>query len=560
MSRWISLSLSGLYRCWSAWASSRRSTFGYWLSILAVFLFVLSRSLVDSWDFPWYGNPDQDLVFLRDGFRLLNGGVPGYGDHPGLIQMLIAAFAIFLLKLLPGLAGDSWIDGSAISDADWQYIFAMAKAVNVFFMAVVLSLCVVLAMRWLGRGWGLLWGLMSAASMGSVSEIYQLRNEFYSSFLVILGVLVAAWASAPGLGRGSGKLHVAAQPALRALLCSLVSYVLLCLGLLAKVQVLPVLFATLLALFVIIWRYHGFLGARVFVVALGMVVGAVLIGAAGYFHGLGISISQSFGVLFLLASPSAFVLSCVWLQSAKAFPVRFRGLWLVLIGSGFAGLTSLLLRLFGFKEWLLLLSRPLSVRSYAVAANQCLDGQLVCALRDGLSGYRYLFERSIDSYALAPIVGVSVVIGGGVVVVELLRRAGLRVSWRHDEGWVGLFCGVVCLAVACVMAFLAGQRWAVDHYLSYQQPFLFAALILFASGKAPAVRVWRPLLALTLVSVLLIFLRYPEGSRRTYVKENIDVAPVAGRGDGSLCAPQHAGTEWKGSSLWRLCDGFEASF
>jgi len=60
---------------------------------MAVFMVHLSAS----WNQPWVANPDQDLVFLRDGLRLATLQQPGYSDHPGLVQMLIGAAAHVLL-------------------------------------------------------------------------------------------------------------------------------------------------------------------------------------------------------------------------------------------------------------------------------------------------------------------------------------------------------------------------------------------------------------------------------------------------------------------------------
>jgi hypothetical protein len=117
------------------------------------------------------------------------------------------------------------------------------------------------------------------------------------------------------------------------------------------------------------------------------------------------------------------------------------------------------------------------------------------------------------------------------------------------------------LIVALLMAALAGQRWSVDHYLPYQQPYLFAAMVCLL----PAAPAWRwPSTAVVLlcsVSLLLFFIRYPATSRQTYVRPwpgGVASSPLLA-GDAVLCAPQHAGPEWRGSRLWGFCHGFEDS-
>ena len=108
---------------------------GHQLLLWLVCLLPLLFAFLDSWEFPWYGNPDQDLVFLRDGLRLWMGIYPGYGDHPGVVQMIVVRWSIDILS--PWLFLDhsrTVVEGAGFVDRDWQLVFVVAKLLNVFFV------------------------------------------------------------------------------------------------------------------------------------------------------------------------------------------------------------------------------------------------------------------------------------------------------------------------------------------------------------------------------------------------------------------------------------------
>jgi hypothetical protein len=391
--------------------------------------------------------------------------------------------------------------------------------------------------------------------MASISQAYQLRNEFYSSFLVSAAVLLSIGELSVFVRRRERGLHSCTAGCFcRLLIAALGSFALVVLGLLAKVQALPLLALYLIAVSLVLVYGLGWEYVKAFALGLVVVSSAVGLGAIAYLHGLDISLPQAVLVLLLISGPSALLASLILLSPTRALG---RGvLRLVFVALGHVVMTSVLLGSIGNVEWLRLLANPLSVHSYAVAASECAGGKGVCLFVNGLRGLRYLFERSVDSYVLAPFVCLAVVIGCGLVLAGCLRL------WRHSRPglssrWLASFSGSSCLIVSFVMAFLAGQRWAVDHYLPYQQPFLFAGLILL-SGRAIALfRAWRLVLVVVAVSVVLLFLRYPSSSRATYVKENPLADPATAALASPLCAAQHAGSEWKHSSLWSLCDGFQ---
>jgi hypothetical protein len=141
--------MSRLLSCWH----QREPSIAYLVGLWLVCFLLLLRSLWDSWSFPWYGNPDQDLVFLRDGIRLWTGTLPGYGDHPGLMQMVVVFLSAGFLTKLSALFTASWVfDLQQPGDTDWQALFVAAKSINVLLMSTLLALCGALLVRWLGRG------------------------------------------------------------------------------------------------------------------------------------------------------------------------------------------------------------------------------------------------------------------------------------------------------------------------------------------------------------------------------------------------------------------------
>lgn len=517
-------------------------------------MLLLARSVIDSWTFPWYGNPDQDLVFLRDGFRLWSDQSPGYGDHPGLMQMLVVALALSLLSLLAHL-GFPWVfDTLAPADADWQLLFVASKLVNALLMSLLLVGCTFLLMRWLGRPAASVWGVMCAVSMALVAETYQLRNEFFSAFMAVASMLIAVSGADFWYERSHEKKVDGARNDLLFIGACVGSFALSFSSVLAKVQVLPVLLAFAIAVFVASFACGSRRFKVLFAQALLVFIVAQLLVANRLYGGGELMTWQFVVVVLAVAVPPSLVVA-TFLSSAPAFSLARLASGSVSLAACIV-LASTYLNFSQRAEWLGLLGSPASVRSYAVNADGCLREEWSCYGGGGVKGIAYLFERSVDSYLLAPIIAIVVCFGVCFCLVRLSwRRAQAMDATKRSGEWVSLG-GCLCIAIALGMAVLAGQRWAVDHYLAYQQPFLFAGLLLLARRSAPIWRMWRVLVVMIAISLVLIFLRYPEGSRETYVKEDITVAPEAKIGDGLLCAAQHAGPEWQSSSLWRLCQGF----
>jgi hypothetical protein len=397
---------------------------------------------------------------------------------------------------------------------------------------------------------------MCAVSMGLVVEVYQLRNEVFSSFLVMAAGLLAIHELVMARGSCSGQRSAGLPVRLRAVLAGWGCLALAFLGLFAKVQALPVLIGFVVFAPLLGARMLGLLWLKGFLVLLGVLFSCISLMALGLSRVAGLNVDplQLFIVTAALCGPSAMAFSGRYCFDRYIVSNRFTWIFGAVVGSvAVAGYFLNLALKFG---WLALVVNPLSIRTYAVSAQACEAGRLRCLVEGGLKGFSYLVERSVDGYALVVAVGLIVVIAWLVMLCHSVHAIGRAVAGRTSY-----YALTACLVIGAAfgMALLAGQRWAVDHYLPYQQPYFFLGLLMLARGTRPWHGLWVALSAVVIVSVVLIFIRYPDSARATYVKQGVELESFRSAGDGSLCAAQHAGVEWRHSSIWRLCDGFSHS-
>ena len=523
-----------------------------WLACLVPLLF----AVIDSWEFPWYGNPDQDLVFLRDGLRLWKGVYPVYGDHPGLAQMIVVRWSIDILSPWLFLDHSSTVaEWTGFADRDWQLVFVVAKLLNVFLMSFLLLACSLQWVRWLGRGGAITWALLCSLSLAAIVEVYQLRNEFYSSFFALAAMLLAVGVLAHSLEEIKTIWRSSLNRVLPWVVCSWLCFGFVLLSMLAKVQVLPVLLVFLLVFSLVAVGRLGIDWFKRFYGLLLLLELCLLTLAMGYSSGLQVSWLQAATVLLAMLAPVAVVMTCIAARRGLALAQK---LFLLLLSA--AGVLCLAGYGFGYAAkvgWIQLVLNPLSARSYAVASSDCQAGTVTCVLRAGFKGIVYLFERSIDGMVLAGILLVAVLVVLMLMALVEICRLNYPVGNGVNADARALVVLVACMLIllAFGMAFMAGQRWAVDHYLPYQQPFLFAGLLLLAQSAAWGRGFWIACVLVIALSVLLMYLRYPGSSRLTYVKHSLPFQSTGAK-DGPLCAAQHAGPEWRNSSLWGICKGF----
>jgi hypothetical protein len=498
----------------------------FWASGLGA-LAIFTLHLAEGWNQPWVANPDQDLVFLRDGLRLASLQKPGYSDHPGLVQMLIGAIAHLLLNS-PGL--------EVLDDQHWQQIFRLHKMLNGFSMALLIAISSTLVGQLTRPRSGLVWGLMCALGLGSTVLTYQLRNEFFSAFCFYIAALML-WT----------QLR---RPAPLSMGWLLSMHGLLYLSLLAKVQVFPLLL--LLNGGLLIWLLRS-----ASVEAAAMLQAGAWLAAASAVAGLLIqqpaptlgSWATATSVLVLAGSPGV----GVTLATARAQPGHSPH-WTTTAAA--FGVTSLAYgAVVQHFHWQAISWNPYSMGRHRIDMGGHCDWACYGARAgDAISG---LFERSFDGLVIAQLLSLVVPVMLLLTWLQPTRGGSNRPSEARGVSHPSR-AATTLIGSALLMSVVASWRWPVDHYLPYQQPLLFLGLLMAADDLKPQL-FWRGLVIYAALSLVLINLRYPEQARSTFQKYNpqallerrANAGPISDRDP--ICWQQHAGKEWDGSILQRIC-------
>jgi hypothetical protein len=268
-------------------------------------------------------------------------------------------------------------------------------------------------------------------------------------------------------------------------------------------------------------------------------------------------ISFRFGRFDLIGGPEPFlVIASTALGPAFIFILNQNSPTLRASSAFVALLVSILLVLVSLAVlpgWLDLLLKPSTAFQYVGNPSSC--SSLLCRAGLGLEGIRVLFERSIDSYMLALL--------GAFLSLVLLACTVIQARYSFVRGacsgrsWSLLAAAVWCYFIAIFMAMLGAQRYAVDDYLNYQQPFIILSMaicVLITRGRLRFC--WQIFIFTVLLSLMLIFGRYSSVSLRTFVTNAGPVKEgelMRGSARDSLCADQHKGSVWDGSSLAPYC-------
>jgi hypothetical protein len=512
--------------------------------VILVILLPICRAIVDGWVFPWYGHPDQDLVFLADGYRLATGRPPIYADHPGAVVALICAFALYIYNFSLTASGFPSLTTTATpSDAQWQGIFVVAKLINATAVVALIFICALLLLRWLNRLHVVLWSLLVSASLATQVELYQLRNEFFSAFLAYVAFLLTVnWLAGSCCSTTLRRpLYVFTEPYCFEKSWQRAAVVFLCLwfSVLAKIQSYPLII--IFALGVFAWISLQKSRSQLIAKAIQMSLACALVigGFSGVLSGRSIDLPQAIIASFFVLFPPLLCLisdgqgELIAFAKNKTYFLLAAPIFLVVVAT-----SSFLSK----GLWLSVPLQPLSMANYVEGGANCLD--LPCRLRLGTHGIFYLFERSFD---------------GSIIVWFALLFVGLLVFFLIERSSMDRAALVPLLLVttAFAMAFLAGQRYAVDQYLNYQQPLFFLGLLRVAEGGAGS---WRSrlskiLLLVSIVSILLIFNRYSRFSRMTYVLP-VDAMSNARKIEyhSLYCSRQHQGDMWKKSRIGSYCN------
>lgn len=515
----------------------------------AILLFALSSGMASiifayhlqhSWNFPWHGNPDQDLVFLRDGLRIARLETPGYSDHPGLVQMLIGAIS----HLAEGSTAKT-----RLNDQDWQRVFEVQKIANSAAMAFLIgSVSVLLGKLTSNKRVALLLGIICALSIGTTTLVYQLRNEFFSAYLFYAAALIVA-----GIAKSRIKSATDTGPKRRLRPADASSYSLLAmLSLLAKVQVLPLF--VLLSLGLAGWIYGWNLSALKQLVkntCRATVLSAALLAA---FKIVGIDVGANFiaslSVLALAATP-LYIAATAGIEDLGCFTKEEKLITLT-FGAACLGYAAIAHAC----HWQHISWNPFSAGKYtSTTINENAPAWLLSKASDG---YALLFERTFDGQLLAHLLALIVPLTF-IIILACLKTNRPSKHWRNPKSRIVYLSSVYLFLCATIMASMASLRWPVDHYLPYQQPLLILSLLLIGTS-ARAHLLFRIISAYMAVSVILLNLSYPKSAYATYVKNTIPRTSDLKHGRSHsnmnanwLCASQHAGTEWRGSIVGKSC-------
>jgi len=508
-----------------------------------VAMVILGYHLSMSWDFPWLSNPDQDLVFLRDGLRLFNLSKPGYSDHPGLIQMLIGAASQFLFKITTSgqhTSTDGEIGQQLLTDVNWQTVFQIHKVLNGVAMATLIAISSSLVAKLFGKPIGLTWGAMTAFSMGTTVLSYQLRNEFYSAyFFYIAGLLL--W-----LKVKKSYLHGSADSNKSISFCTfLITSSLLYLSMLAKVQVFPLIAGLNIGVVAAAVSRTGcdrkaWLGTAAKTVGLCLAIALAI-----QHHSLSaVTIATTSSVLLFMLIP--LIASCQLTTKKDKLTKRET----IKVLSAFALPTAAYALIVDRLNWQTISWDPYAMSRYRIDQNgtctiRCYAERIV----DGISG---LFERSFDGLIIAQILSIAIPM---MLLIAHVNANSRKQSQPLQNGaiWPVSLCGA-----AIAMSMVASMRWPVDHYLPYQQPLLYLSLLIAAKDLWPKT-FWKVLTTYALISLTLINLRYPPLAKKTFIKytsEYLEERIYSHRlisDTEPICWPQHAGAEWDHSILGRAC-------
>jgi len=511
----------------------------------------VGRALWDAWEFPWFGHPDQDLVFLRDGYRLSMGQSPLFGDHPGALQMVVCAIATKIVDAFRWLRGESLYSLVVLpTDDGWQDIFRWAKLINGVGVVGLLVSCSWMLSKWIGRGLALIWVLAVALSLGTQVEIYQLRNELYSAFLFFLAAGLCFGAVVESFDKqNAGGAIVHRGLNLGQLFLPSLVFLTGWLSLLAKIQSIPMFFmfdAAMLAWLILQPKLQFRISAvrsvqlALAVAALGLLITSIGLGRFDLIVGI-----EPFLIVLAIALPPAFIFTLNYNSPAP----RANAACVAVLVAIFFGVASLVV----LPGWLDLLLKPSMAFQYVDHLSSC--NSLLCRAGLGMVGIRVLFERSIDGNMLALFSAFLTLVMLACTVVQ--ARFFFENASRPSRSSSLMVAAVWCYVVAIIMATLGAQRYAVDDYLNYQQPLLFFSMLAcvpIARGRLKLF--WQILIVALLLSLILIFGRYSSFSLKTYVgnagsiKEGRLVWPI---GIGGLCSGQHKGSVWGESSLALKC-------
>ena len=516
--------------------------------------------LAQSQHFLWWGNPDQDLVFLRDGLRIISRNQDLYSDHPGAIQSIMSAGVAWLYNATHA-AGDS----IQINNAErWQWSFKTLKTVNWLAYSTLwtyITYRLKSALNWPAAAAAT---SLSAASLATGVEIVQLRNEVYSSLLALAALSTAAsWSSEGGKETTRSRAKKTADVALYS--AATVA------SLMAKVQAI-FLFAVY-ALFAAVEecqrkkenRYESTKLKAIASLGCSLVISFSIISMRGESWQPGELMSYG-ATIFLAILPAFIHLS----SSSKNLRKD-----IVLNSIIIAALISASVAVFEWinPQWIETGLNPLLSTKYGTQYQSCSG--LGCKSEALINGIQHLMKRTFHGN-LSACAGGSLLLTYFTTNIVWSRSTPLKCVFAltsasvslglfgQGMGVLGKSISLLCSAIGAlliqykhksgphedppvgeylfwsslILAGISAQRWAVDSYLIYYQPLLYLAILVEASKAKLLFSFATVYLCISTLQINSDFLRdMPFTFQRATTQD----------GYHWLCSRQHSGNEWRGT-------------
>ena len=544
------------------------------LSFASIFFLIGLLSLptlIASWDFSWYGNPDQDLVFLRDGWRLFQHNTPLYSEHPGAIQSLVVAFVIRMQHLC-GMFSD--VQHIVPSEEELQGIFQSSKLTN-FLLYVLLITIASIRVSYLTDAYtALIAGCIIAVSSGMSVEIVQLRNEAYSSLFFILAI---SQISIYQLRATRKSYETNINPSI--LHGDIFVYIILSgLSVMAKVQIIPLFFLFCLGMSVL-GKVHSGKNRINAVLRSGISALAastlVLLATKTFPLHLG---RQGFVVgLFTIA---VLLFPVFWITQLRSTN------WKEDLSYTLFSIAIIFFFLYVFSalspEWVVTFLDFSRSSVHAVSGSSC--SSLSCSLQLASDSIYYLFKRTFWTNMFSSFMGALIVCYFSCIVsmrIESNRFMRLfliciailasflvfSLEYGVSGKLISFFGCIIGAALAQIATFnyanllmqktsafiffcsifvavFCGLRWPADHYLMFQQPFLVFGLV-----SEPSLKSFRSLqfILFTSIFVCLFSIQAINLNLLSYTyQKSLDLSSP------DLCAGQHQGIVWNRTFISNL--------
>jgi hypothetical protein len=455
---------------------------------------------------PYYRYPDPDLILAYHGLIMADGLPQEFFDHTGYTYLLALACwnqALHAVGFLPvhTLSNLAAIKDPVAYDAAWTAIIQAGRA-----MMVVTAIAVVLIFAalvgWWRRDWrlGFLAGALLAGAAGTMSQLYVLRTELLSSFLVVATLLLSLIASREKtIGRSLILLGMAGFCAVVAISTKVLAAV--------PLLAIPALLLVLIDPPGTDRRRHGDLGKGLAAIVIAAGIISLALATAVVYHAVTNSGSAytykpfAFGHLGVYQPiVGIYVAAAMWIYSIRqALVPRTALAGMAALGIGLAlgvfvfcikydarnviAAVNPIEHMFVFSTW--------KFEDVAAQSN-VLGGPIVELLTKG-------FGQVLKEH-----LGLST--PKNTVVLEWFTMLGIILGLRDRSYW--MVQALALLAVGWIIQSIFYFRIPLLWYFAYSDPFVVLAAIIVAERWLPVLRFTRMRLAACAVMGLYLALGY----------------------------------------------------